>query len=469
MSVWVDRFRRGTAALLLLTLLWSLAGSCAEEIPDTSEVMRQYEERIDKIEPVMAAIARKKTHPCIYITTQDRRSIQSKEEYVPAVINVFNCPEDMRLTATGGVRVRGNSTANDKSEKPYRIKFDKKQNLLGLHEGKAYKSWVLLRSFWNLVPDYMAFQLAKAIFGGKYYSSDCVFVNLYINGYAQGVYLLCEQNQAAKGRMEVHEPEEGETGTDIGYLLEMDNYASDEHPYFSVPGREEVTDIAGERRVIPSRNYSIKSDLRSKEQEEYIGKYLQGVFTVLYEAAANGKKLSMDGNLDLCPGEGFETPSDAVSALIDLESLANMAILEELTQDYDVGAGSFYLAVDFSKESLYPKLTFLGPWDYNWGYTEDPQGGYYALTFQKLMEDQWERSNVWFVLAMKLEGFEQIVRDKWKDLSDSGVLTETVRRVQSECESLAQDLDKDGWKLQNGLNIVRYVEKRIEWLDKQWK
>ena len=45
------------------------------------------------------------------------------------------------------------------------------------------------------------------------------------------------------------------------------------------------------------------------------------------------------------------------------------------------------------------------------------------------MEDQWERSNVWFVLAMKLDGFEQIVREKWKNLSDSGVLNETVRRV----------------------------------------
>ncbi len=463
-------FRALTALLLALILLGGSAALRAESIPDTSQVWAQYEARRDKIEPVMAAMARKKDHPCIYVTTLDQKPVESKEEYLPAVINVFNCPEEMRLTAPGGIRVRGNSTADDKREKPYRIKFDRKQNLLGLHGGKAYKSWVLLRSFWHLVPDYMAFQLAREIFEGKYYSSDCVFVNLFINGKSQGVYLLCEQNQAARGRVDVYEPEEGETQTEIGYLLEMDNYASDEHPFFSLPAKDPVTDIAGQSRKLPSRNYSIKSDLWSREQEAFIHQYLDRVYKILYEASVNGKALMIDEHQEICPADGvYETPFDAVSAVIDLESLANMVILEELAQNYDVGAGSFFLAVDFSPKSIYRKLTFMAPWDFNWGYSEDPQGGYYAVTFQKLMEDSWERSNVWFILAMKLEGFQQIVREKWRRLSDSGVLTETADRVKLMAESLASDLDKDNWKLQNGLNIVNYVKERIRWLDQQWR
>ena len=456
---------------LLLALLTAGCGPglrclAEEEIP---EVLRQYEERLSRIEPVMNAIAKKKSHPCIYVTTLDRQKVLSKEEYVPAVVNVFNCPEEMRLTAVGGIRVRGNSTAND-YEKPYRIKFDKKQNLLGLHGGKAYKSWVLLRSSWNLVPDYMGFELARAIFEGKYYSSDCAFVNLYMNGTFAGVYLLCEQNQAAKGRISVSEPEEGETGTRVGYLLEMDNYASDEHPYFTLAEKEEVRDIAGLSRKIPARNYSIKSDTWSKAQEEFIHRYLDGVFTILYEASVHDRPFMLDEENQAVPADGvYGTALEAVDAVMDLESLANMVILEELVQNYDVGAGSFFLAVDFTENSIYPELTFLAPWDFNWGYTEDPKAGYYASTFQKLWTDGWDRSNSWYILAMRLEGFRMIVMDKWRRLSAGGVLEAAADRVTEEAESLEGDLENTSWKLGPARDIGAYVKARIQWLNGQWK
>ena len=175
-----------------------------------------------------------KEHPCIRIMTEDGQPILSREEYVPATIQVFNCDEAYEMAAEGGVRVRGHSTAEQGEEKPYRIRFEKKQNMLGLHDGRKYRNWVLLRTYWHLCPDYMGFRLAKTIFGGRYYSSDCMFVNLYLNDKDLGVYLLCEQNQAARDRMDVIEPDEGDGRTDIGYLLEMENYPDDEHPGFAI-------------------------------------------------------------------------------------------------------------------------------------------------------------------------------------------------------------------------------------------
>lgn len=163
--------------------------------------------------------------PAINITTLNEEEIISKDKYVNSIIDVFNCDEKYVLSAEGKVKVRRNSTDDYSDEKPYRIKFEQKHNMLGLHDGKKYKSWVLLRSYWNLAPDYMAFSLADAIFDGKYYSSDCTYVNLYINGKYTGIYLLCEQNQAADGRVDVYEPSEDEAQTEIGYLVELDNYA----------------------------------------------------------------------------------------------------------------------------------------------------------------------------------------------------------------------------------------------------
>ena len=408
-----------------------------------------------------------KEHPCIHIITEDGQPILSKEEYVPAVVRVFNCDEAYRMTEEAGVRVRGNSTAEQGEEKPYRIRFEKKHNMLGLHDGRKYRNWVLLRTYWHLCPDYMGFRLAETIFGGKYYSSDCMFVNLYLNGRDLGVYLLCEQNQAAKKRMDVFEPEEGETRTDIGYLLEMVNYPDDEHPGFGTVEKPYTEDITGRKRAVPGRYYAIKSDIWDEEQARYIENWLTGAYSVLYEAAANGKATELNEELKTVPAEG-KTPFEAVDELLDLESLADMLILEELVQNYDVGAGSFFMAVDFSEDSRYKKLTFLGPWDFSWGYTEPADGGYYACTFQNMIQGM-DHSNPWFVLAMKMEEFQQIVRDRWKKLSDSGALTDTTMRVLADIEALAGDLGEENKeKLEKGREIVHYVNERIRWLDEQW-
>ena len=408
-----------------------------------------------------------KEHPCIHIITQNGQPILSKEAYVPAVIRVFNCAKAYEMTEEAGVRVRGNSTAEQGEEKPYRIRFEKKQNMLGLHDGLKHRNWVLLRTYWHLCPDYMGFRLAKAVFEGKYYSSDCVFVNLYLNGRDLGIYLLCEQNQAARKRMDVYEPEEGENRTDIGYLLEMDNYPDDEHPGFGIGEKPYIEDISGRKRVVKEQYYAIKSDIRSNEQKRYIEDWLTGAYSVLYKAAATGQANKLDEGLRAVPAEGI-TAFEAVDELLDLESLADMLILEELVQNYDVGAGSFYMAVDFSADSLYKKLTFLGPWDLSWGYIEPADGGYYACTFQNHIQGM-DNSNPWFVLAMKLEGFRTLVRNRWKKLSGSGVLTDTVQQVLADIESLAGDLgEENAGKLTEGRKIVEYVNARIRWLDEQW-
>ena len=408
-----------------------------------------------------------KEHPCIHIVTEEGQPVLSRETYVPATITVFNCDEAYELTAECGIRVRGNSTAEQGEEKPYRIRFEKKQNMLGLHNGLKYRNWVLLRTYWHLCPDYMGFRLAETIFEGKYYSSDCMFVNLYLNGKDLGIYLLCEQNQAARDRMDVYEPEEGETRTEIGYLLEMDNYPDDEHPGFGIGEKPYVEDIAGRKRVVKGTYYAIKSDVQDEKQEQYIEKWLKGVYSVLYEAAANGEAVRLDEELRPVPAENL-TAFEAVNELLDLESLADMLILEELVQNYDVGAGSFYMAIDFSADSRYKKLTFLGPWDLSWGYIEPPDGGFYAGTFQNHIQGM-DNSNPWFVLAMKLEGFRSIVRERWKALSGSGVLTETTRQVLADIEDLAGDLgEENAGKLTEGKKIVDYVNARIRWLDGQW-
>lgn len=416
-----------------------------------------------------ACVAEGKEQPCIDIRTEGGVPILSREAYVPAIVTVSGCPEAFALTAPAGVRVRGNSSAEQGDEKPYRIKFEQKQNLLGLHGGNKYKSWVLLRSHWHMASDCLGFRLGAAIFNGQYYVSDCVYVNLSINGEPRGVYLLCEQNQAARERVWVEEPKEGNTAPAVGYLVEMDNYPDDD-PRFQVPAMDPVTDIAGTTRPIPERTYSIKSDTWSPEQEAFIAGHVRGCFRILYAAAEQGVPLMLDDSGQPVPADGvYATPFEAVDAVLDLNSLANMIILEELTQNYDVGMGSHFLAVDFSPGSRYPRLTFLAPWDFSWGFSEPPEGGFYACTFQRLQEmDHLDRSNPWYVLAMKIDGFPQLVRRKWQALARSGVLEAAIARVEADCEAMRHDLGREAWKVDNGKKLCDYVRRRIRWLNTRW-
>ena len=448
-------------ALLLLLALPALSESGSETL------LSQYEARLPELEEFIADTCMAKQHPCIYITTLNRRPILSRDEYIPAVVDVYNCDDAFRLTAAGGVKVRGNSTANG-DEKPYRIKFDRKQNMLGLHSGEAFKSWVLLRAQWNLAADFTAFRLGRVILGPDAYVSDCAYVNVYVNGFYAGLYLLCEQNQAAKGRVEVYEPKAGETGSAIGYLLELDNYPSDEHPYIWIPEFPEVTDIAGETRTLRDRNYSIKSDFNTPMQKRQIARWLEGTFTILYEAAVHGRPMrhGLNGHaVDVTVPE--VTAYEAVDAVLDLESVVDMLILEELVHNYDVGEGSFYMAVDFAPGSRYPKLTFVAPWDFNWAY-DGPTEGWYACTFQPFAAD-YDRSSAWFILAMKMPEFRALVRERWRALRQTDALEALLEEIRAEIASLSSDIRwNESWRIDAGYNIVNFVRGRIAWLDGQW-
>ena len=436
--------------------------------PDLEEVKAQYAESEADISEMLEQIAEKKECPCINITTESEYPIMLSDSYMASVIDVFNCDEQYRLSAAGGVKVRGNSSADQGEEKPYRIKFEEKHNMLGLHDGKEYKSWVLLRSYWNLGTDYTAQNLAKVIFDGKYYNTDVMYVNLYINGRSKGIYVLCEQNQAEEGRVDVYEPKEGETQGEIGYLLEIDNYPDETHPFFVMDYEgAELEDISGQKRQFVPAEVSIKSEINTQGQLDQIEKYTTGAFKILYEAAENDTAMTFDSALNVVPTEDM-TPQEAADAVIDLESLANMVILEELVHNYDVGEGSFYMARDFSEGSNYQKLTFMAPWDFNWAYEGSSSGKYYACTFQPEVGDQ-DRSNPWLITAMKADWFQEIVKTKWADLTDNGKLNQAAKKVINDAEALRNDLGDEEWKIDKVTEIIGFVYGRIDWLSDQWK
>lgn len=419
--------------------------------------------------------------PVISVTTAPDDMIASREKYTSCVVDVFNCDEKLEINeASAGIKVRGNSSAyyGDVSQilankVPYRIKFDKKTNMLGLNNGAECKSWVLLKSDWDLIRNDIAFRFGRTIMGDSNFCSDGQLVHLYVNEEFQGVYELCEQCQINPNRVDISEPEEGYTDTDIGYYLELDNYAtSDEDNHYISMDYENatVTDINGETRQFVPAEYSIKNDLYSQNQIDFIDKYLNNLFKIVYEACENGKYYKFDENYDLVDSD-VTTAEEAVSNVMDIDSVRDMYILYEIVHDYDCGEGSFYMCVDLSKDSKCPKLKFTSPWDFNWAYNDSTEKYYAgAFTDKNLVAKKGDRSNPWFIVLCKQDWFMATVKEKWTEMSQEKLLQGCIKTEREYLKEYDADLRKgEEWGPDSAEDLFNWIENRIYWLNSQWK
>ena len=413
----------------------------------------------------------------IHVSTKDNAEIISREDYVDCTVELFNCDEQYVITsAAAGIRVRGNASAYfgdvesiRKNQVPYRIKFDKKQNLLGLNDGAKFKSWVLLKADTTLLNDYMAFKLGSMVLHSRVYCSDCSFVQVFVNKKYMGLYLLAEQNQVDENRVAIREAEEGYVGTDIGYLLEIDHYASEQDNYFLVDySNESFTDVLGKTLNFATKKYSIKNDVYSQEQVDFIAKYVNNCFTIVLEAS-KGNYLALDENCELVPSQR-DNAFDAINDVIDIYSVVNMYILDEIICDRDCGMGSFYMCVDFSEDSEFKKLTFVSPWDSSWAYIES-YTDFYAAAFQddKFIEKYEDRSNPWYLVLAKEEWFIDLVRERWVDVyTDVGFL-KIVQEAYAYIEENISELNRQYPDATNGgIALLGWVEERMKWLDGMW-
>ena len=311
-----------TAAVLAI----SMAGCFVEPVDILSPTSSQKEtsstltqEEIEKVESQLAIDVMKPNEdgtlsmPRVDIVTKDtsenaldfvtkpvkRHVAKSIASYTPGyVIPVEPYYVDCAITVTdetnvvtlesidAEVKVRGSWTTSYE-KKPLRIKFNKKQSMLGLNDGAEFKNWVLLAEYKDssMLRNKTVFQIANEILEPEgYYCTDAKLVEVTINGKYWGVYLLAEQQEAKENRVNVPEPEEDYTGTDIGYFLEFDGYYFDEDELqrfyvdyadnaplrtFTEKGVTGVTttvlpesDAEAKKKV----GFTIKSDIYSKQQ-----------------------------------------------------------------------------------------------------------------------------------------------------------------------------------------------------------
>ena len=203
--------------------------------------------------------------PTISIHTEGNVHPVDKVNDIVANIQIISNDGQQILSAPGTTRLRGNASM-DFPKKPYRIKFDKKQQPLDA-PAKA-KKWTLISNYGDktLMRNLLAFELSRQM--GLRYTPYGTPVDVVFNGEYKGCYQLCDQIEVGTGRVEIAE-EEG------SMFVEVDAYANGEAPiayFYSALGNPVSIKYPTEETMSQEQHDAVKAFFDKMEDDTH--KYL---------------------------------------------------------------------------------------------------------------------------------------------------------------------------------------------------
>ncbi len=278
------------------------------------------------------------------------------------------------------LKTRGNSTFGF-MKKPYQIKFDSKTDVFGM--GKA-KKWVLLANYVDgtMVRNKVVFDVGTEI--GMPYTSQSVFVDLYIDGSYMGVYQLCEKVEIGDSRVPLE--------TDYGVVVEMEhaNRLAADDIYFK-------TSVSGKPFVYKEyvADFEDTSDPAEVEKTARAKEYFQNYINTLENELFNN-------------GADWEL----VASLIDVDSFINFYFVAEFCENIDATLASTYFYMDGPGDVLH-----CGPlWDYDRCFGSSAEGQDVQADFLKNITDSVDVYRVdWYKMLFRYPEFVELVNEAYDE------------------------------------------------------
>lgn len=347
--------------------------------------------------------------PLLTIDTENKRPIVSKDNYINATITIESRDKkgeivEKLLECITEIKGRGNTTWN-MEKKPYRLKFDKSSEVLGMPKSKH---WVLLANYSDktLMRNELAFEISRRM--GFAYTPRIKYVDVVLNGDHVGNYMLCEHIRIDKNRVNIHELKPSDTDITGGYLLEIDERMGE--PVWFETKEAKMIFCVKRPEDIPAN------------QKEYISNHVQKVENILY-------------------GKNEVNPVDELPKYIDMTSFIDYLLLNELSKNVD---GNLRLSTFVYKNRGDDKLYFGPVWDYDIAFGNvDYFGCNYTSAWYARTNAEWYKQ--FFAHAE----FDKMVKDRWKELR-SGELKDLNTFI----DILAQDIEVSQIKNFNRWNIL---------------
>ncbi len=384
--------------------------------------------------------------PVLIIDTPNAEPIESKET------RIENCcvrlvDGEITELGTAGIRGRGSSSWQQ-PKKPYNIKFDKKQAILGMNSSKH---WLLLANAYydrTQLHNSTAFEIARLL--DYPWVQDGKYVELILNGTHVGLYYLCEKIRAEKDKINLNKSGDGTSIDECGYLLESyvvleKNKQSHQFPgnYFDTG----VLNTTGYSPYICSLGWEIKEPEDDLSYEHI--SYIQDQLIKLEESLVNHPET----------GEYRE--------LFDVETAINWWITEEITLNDEASrTKNMYIYKNGTG-----KFTVGPPWDFDaWTFGSDRKKGFSVTG-----------NSPYFICLFNDPYFVNRLKEKWSTYKS--ILSQKVpefideRYQEIEKSALRNELMWPNWHPSYKYpdvsykecveNMKRYYLDQLEWLDNQ--
>ncbi|MDD3740354.1 MAG: CotH kinase family protein [Bacteroidales bacterium] len=286
------------------------------------------------------------------------------------------------------IEIRG-STSQIYPKKQYRIetiKNDGSNNNVSLLDMPQENDWILYGPYADktLIRNVFAYRLYEQM---GHYSPRTAFCELVLNGQYQGVYVLIEKIKIDKNRVNI-ENAENSSESNSSYLVVLDRHSvSDCNGWYTSETQTYLRVIYPDCKEI------------SQNQLNYIKGYLNSFEQILMS-------------------EGFCDSIDGYRQYVDLESLADFIILNELAKNID----AYNLSTFFYKDcdSLGGKIKFGPVWDFNIAFGNSHLSNGYQT------EDFIAERRIWSSRFMKDSIFCEILSERWNSLRQSVLSNENV-------------------------------------------
>ena len=351
------------------------------------------------------------TLPVVYMNTKGQQVLKENVIWGNIALldgngeeqSVFSIPNSI-YRAT--IKYRGASSYNKFDKKQYRIKFYKNKkdsakevSLAGMG---ANSEWVLNGPYLDktLIRNKLVYDLARELNG---WAPDTRFVELFVDGEYQGVYLAVEPVTNGESRLRL--AEFGLLSGETAYIVNRDRIDT---------GSEEI-DTWGKTNGYTYNALYIRYPSKNKiteKQKEYIQKDISEFEQALY-------------------GENFSDKRIGYQAYIDMDNWVDYFIINEFAMNYDAGNLSTYLY-----KELDGKLQ-LAVWDFNNGFDN-------YQWFRTETDVLHTVENSWFERLWQDETFRERVCERYVQLRKTTLSDEHIaEKIASYQEELGEAVDRN--------------------------
>ena len=317
--------------------------------------------------------------------------------------SVFSVPNSI-YRAT--IKYRGASSYSKFDKKQYRIKFyknkkdsAKKVSLAGMG---ANSEWVLNGPYLDktLIRNKLVYDLARELNG---WAPDTRFVELFVDGEYQGVYLAVEPVTNGESRLRLSEF--GLLSGETSYVVNRDRIDT---------GTEEI-ETWGKTEGYTYNALYIRYPSKNKiteKQKEYIKNDISEFEQVLY-------------------GENFKDKRTGYQEYIDMDNWVDYFIINEFAMNYDAGNLSTYVY-----KELGGKLQ-LAAWDFNNGFDN-------YQWFHTETDRLYTVENSWFDRLWQDKNFREHVCERYGQLRKTTLSDEHIaEKIASYQEKLGDAVDRN--------------------------